>query len=123
MKKFLFAIVLLSFLSCRKSNEEAAIKGKLVHRTCASIVVQVLDSPYYSLGQNSWQQSSSKPVYQHVFVVANSCSFPVMDVGTEFTFKLLKEDPLMSHCYVCAMYDNPPKTAQIIKVVNENTGK
>ena len=103
--------------ACEKTNDQPLIKGKLVHRSCASVVVQVLDSTKYFIAQNTWQQDSSKPVYEHVFAVSNQCSFPgSVTVGQEFNFKVVDEDPMQKECVLCALFDNPPKKTNMIKV-------
>jgi hypothetical protein len=79
--------------------------------------VQVLDSAYVYLGQDEWQQSPSKPVYEHVFAVSNTCSFPLgITSETEFTFKVVSSDPSTQDCLVCMLWDNPPAKKQMIKV-------
>jgi len=120
MKNSFLVVLLLGFLAFKKTNNDAIIKGKLVHRSCASIVVQVLDANFYSLGQSSWQQSPSKPVYQHVFKVDDNCSFPLMEEGQEFTFKVLNNNTDRGNCYVCALFDNPPAKTQHIAVINKD---
>jgi hypothetical protein len=115
----ILAGILASWSSCEKTVEkDGTIRGKLVHRSCASIVVQVLDPEYYGIGQNEWKQSPQKPTYEHVFNVENTCSFPQMNVGDEFTFKLT--DQVDNNCAVCMMWDNPPAKKNRIEVVSIN---
>ena len=123
MKTFLFAALIISWLRCNKKLTGDSIKGKLIYRSCASTVVEVLDSKHYSLSVDNWQQSPAKPTYNHVFAVANTCSFGEMKEGQTFTFVLLNNDPKMKDCVVCALYDNPPTKTQIIKVVEKDTIK
>lgn len=102
--------------SCAKTNNQPLIKGKLVYRSCATTVVEVLDAKFFSLGQDSWQDQS-KQNYQHVFAVANDCTLPPsLNLGQEFYFKILNNDPKASDCVECALYDNPPVKTQLIKV-------
>ena len=118
MKYFIVLFATLALLSsCKKGNEHPAVKGKLVYRSCATIVVQVLDSNHHYLAQESWQQESSKPVFKHVFAVANQCSFPgSIGIGQEFTFRVVNSDPKNKDCVLCALFDNPPQKAHLIKV-------
>ena len=124
MKQLIILLTIFGLLSsCRKSSDTPYIKGKLVYRSCATIAVEVLDSNYYNLGQASWQQSNSKPVYEHVFAVANNCSFPgSVTVGQEFLFKVVPFDASMKDCVTCALFDNPPAKTQIIKVSTASGG-
>jgi hypothetical protein len=92
------------------------VQGKVVYRSCATIVVQVLDSAHFGLGQLSWQKSTGDPIYSHVFVVENHCAFPGnINVGDHFTFtvKPSVQDP---DCFVCALWDNPPSKKHSVVV-------
>lgn len=116
-----FTIVLLLSLwskSCEKLQQNTLVKGKVVHRSCATIAVQVLDEKHFDLGQDKWQQSEGQPVYNNVFSVANQCSFPSeIKVGQEFSFMTVIKDTTMEDCILCEMWDNPPAKKQIIKVL------
>jgi len=107
------------FFSCEKSGYGPTIKGKLVHSSCASDVVQILDSSQYHLGQTSWQQSSATPVYNNVFVVSNICYFKKqgLSVGDVFSFRLTSDTD--NGCAVCALWDNPPTVSQKIVVTSK----
>lgn len=96
-------LMMLTVFACNKNtgNDSATVRGKLVHNSCASAVVQVLDEKYYNLGQDQWQQSPDKSMISHVFSVANKCSMPAgLKEQEEFTYKVLKSDPTMKNCAV-----------------------
>lgn len=114
----LLAFILGSWSGCEKeeTQEKGIILGKLVHKSCASVVVQVLDTDYYSIAQNEWKQSADKPTYEHVFAVENICSFPQMAIGEVFIFKLTDKGD--NNCAVCALFDNPPAKTNKIEVVD-----
>lgn len=121
MKSLLIITAAVNFLlyTCDKKRETSRIRGKLVHISCASAVIQVLDSAYYHLGQDRWQQATSKPVYEHVFAVENLCGFrnkPVKE-GEEFYFRLTETED--KDCVVCMLWDNPPSVKRKIVVVSE----
>ena len=110
--------VVLSVLGCQKSNEQPVIKGKLVYRSCATIAVQVLDTNYYSIAQDTWKNPTSKEDYSHVFAASNQCSFPAsIAVGKDFLFQIITEDPKNKDCVLCALFDDPPQKSQLIKVI------
>lgn len=113
---FLFAIV---SKTCQKSQSAAMIRGKVVHRSCATIAVQLLDEMHYELGQEKWQQADGTPSLEHVFAVANICSFPAqVKAGQEVSFVILEKDTTMDECMTCELWDNPPTQKQIVKVMN-----
>ena len=123
MKSVILILIafIFSFGSCEKETELSSnvIKGKVVHRSCASVVVQVLDEKHQSIGQSEWQQSASKPTYRHVFSVGNKCAFPNLAEGAEFYFKVISEDPTNRDCVTCALFDNPPTKVHLVQVVNK----
>jgi hypothetical protein len=111
-------LLVLLFGSCKKSNDCGLVKGKVVHRSCASIVVQVLDPANYNLGQQQWQQTDNSPVYEHVFSVKNICSFPGNTAeGEEINFRVISNDASNIDCVRCRLWDNPPAKQQEIKVI------
>jgi hypothetical protein len=91
MKSVILILIafIFSFGSCEKETELSSnvIKGKVVHRSCASVVVQVLDEKHQSIGQSEWQQSASKPTYRHVFSVGNKCAFRTWRKEQSFILK------------------------------------
>lgn len=112
-----FISVSFIFFSCKPQSGQAKIKGKLIHTSCASAVIQVLDEDQYKLGQETWQQSDSKPVYNYVFAVKNQCSFKVNNIKVEDEFYFQLTDKEEKDCAVCMMWDNPPAKKQNIIVV------
>ena len=121
MKALIITVIAINcmFFSCEKNGYGPKIKGKLVHTSCASAVVQVLDPSQYNLGQASWQQSSSSPVYTNVFAVDNQCSFKRQGLkeGDEFYFQLTNTAD--KDCVICMLWDNPPNVTQKIVVVEK----
>jgi hypothetical protein len=115
----LLAFILASWSSCEKNetSDQGVILGKLVYRSCGTIVVQVTDPEYYSIAQNEWKQAADKPTYEHVFAVENICNFPQMPVGEVFVFKLT--DNKDNTCAVCTLFDNPPTKTNKIEVVDK----
>jgi hypothetical protein len=118
MKKFIIAALVLVFLSCKKDTDSTVINGKVVYRSCASVVVQVTDSSHFYLGENGWRQGPTKAALDHVFTVLNPCKFGNIPVGQAITFTLVKNDPSWKDCVVCALFDNAPRTKHDIKVIN-----
>lgn len=119
MKKLILLVGFISLLqSCIKEEDTPVVRGKLVYRSCASIVVQVLDSAHFNLGQTTWQPPDvTKAPYRHVFTVANHCDFPNLKEGDEFSFKLSKT--IGNSCVICTLFDNPPQKKQTIQVINK----
>ncbi|WP_207491431.1 hypothetical protein [Aridibaculum aurantiacum] len=119
--KILFSVLLfsISYKSCDQlKTSPAIVNGTIIHRSCATIAVQVLDETHYNLGQASWQQGSGQPVFEHVFSVANQCSFPAeAKVGEKIKFAVLASDSTAADCMLCELWDNPPKKKQLIKVI------
>ncbi len=119
MKGILIAVIAMNFMffSCEKQSDVLKIKGKVIHSSCATKVVQILDPNYYNLGQATWQQSANMPVYNNVFEIANRCSFDTMGVkdGDEFYFIITSNGE--NGCAICALWDNPPSVKQKIEVV------
>ena len=104
--------------SCEKVQQNTLVKGKVVHRSCATIAVQVLDAKHVSLGQASWQQAEGTTAYNNVFAVSNQCSFPAdSKVGDEISFVTVLKDSTMKDCIRCELWDNPPTKKQMIKVI------
>jgi len=116
--KYLFIIIAFiaaGYSTCHKTASNKPIRGKLVFRSCASTVIQVLDSAYYQITQSTWQQSPGTPVYKNVFVAANPCLLSSVAVGSELNFVMAEKKK--NDCIVCAMYDNPPAIKHLIKPV------
>ena len=108
----------LTMASCAKTVHNGWIRGEVVHRSCATIAVQVKDSAYLHLGQDSWQQASDKPVYRYVFAVENPCDFPAnAKAGSSILFKIIQQDT--NDCAICMLWDNPPAKKQLVKATIE----
>lgn len=117
---FLMVIsICFMFFSCEKKGYGPTIKAKLVHSSCASDVVQILDASQHHLGQSSWQQSAATPTYNYVFAVSNTCYFKKqgLAIGDEFSFRLTSDAD--RGCAVCALWDNPPTVSQKIVVTSK----
>ena len=118
--KILTVIMLFTLWSksCEKVQKNTLVKGKVIYRSCATIAVQVLDEKHKSLGQPTWQMAEEKTVFNNVFAVSNQCSFPAeFKVGAEFSFVTVLQDSTMKDCIQCFLWDNPPTTKQMIKVL------
>ncbi|HEV8081477.1 MAG TPA: hypothetical protein VGP43_12245 [Chitinophagaceae bacterium] len=117
MKSLFIIIVFIGsgYTTCKQTAANKPIRGKLIFRSCASTVIQVLDSAYYKITQSTWQQSPGTPVYKHVFAAANPCLLSSVAVGSELNFVMAEEKK--NDCIVCAMYDNPPAIKHLIKPV------
>lgn len=92
--KYLFIIVAFigaGYSTCEQTASNKPIRGKLVFRSCASTVIQVLDSAYYKIAQSIWQQSPGTPVYKNVFTAANPCLLSTVAVGSELNFVMAEE--------------------------------
>ena len=121
MKRILqITFVLLISLNCNRSIGQSPIKGKLVYRSCASVVIEVLTPKNYTLGQKSWKQPGAKGTFKNVFTVANPCQFPEsLEVGQELYFKTTKVED--KDCMTCDLFDNPPTKRQLITVTKTNS--
>jgi hypothetical protein len=117
MKNFVLISLVLAFLSCTKNTDPTIINGKVVYRSCASVVIQVTDSSHFHLGENGWQQGPSKAPLDHVFTVRNPCKFGNIPVGQAIKFSIVKNDPSWRDCVICALLDNAPATKHDIKVI------
>ncbi len=93
------------------------IKAKVIRITCATTVIQILDTAYYNLGE-TWTINGTSTTHEHVVVVSNKCEFPAnLSEGNTFYFKPISEAEANNNCAVCMMYDYPPTKSIFIKVV------
>ena len=113
------AVVLFSG-SCRKPyypprNFTSIHTGKVIAAVCGSVIVQFTDgSPY---GQNDWTSyiSSSSIPLNHVFKVANACTWGGADVNADIRFRFV---PMAAQpCFFCKAYIPTPDTAYSIEVI------
>lgn len=127
MKKLiLFVFIGALFSACTQvpignSNNNPSnpqrIHAKVIRITCATTVIQILDSSYYNLGE-TWIDNGASTTYNHVAVVANKCEFPsTLTVGSEFYFKQISKAEADQNCAVCMLYDFPPSKSILLKVV------
>lgn len=124
MKKWFIILVTLFSVSCIQihntgnTNTGQRIKAKVIRITCASTVIQVLDSAYYNLGE-TWTMQGTSNTYEHVAVVSNKCELPsTLKEGDVFFFKIINESEAKNDCVVCMMYDFPPSKGIYLKVLN-----
>lgn len=119
MKKLIFILmVCFGITSCIPTgggNPTGRIKAQLIRTTCASIVIQIQDPNYYSLGEQ-WSDifRPSFAPYEHVVSVSNTCEFPSsINEGDVFYFQIDTNNS--NNCVVCAMYDAPPTKKVAVK--------
>lgn len=104
-----------------------SIKGKLLKRTCASIVIQILDKDV-KIGEDGWSKNGTTTnpnapktnVFDNVFAVENFCEFPdnIKESDT-FSFQIIrKEDVKKNDCVACMMMDWPPSKHFNIQIIN-----
>ncbi len=124
MKNLFILLAALLSVSCIQlpnagtSNSTQRIKAKVIRITCASTVIQVLDSAHYNLGE-TWTIEGTSNTYEHVAVVSNKCELPsTLKEGDEFFFKVINESDARKDCVVCMMYDFPPSKGIYLQVVN-----
>ena len=104
-------------MSCRKSknNNPPAHYGKVISAMCGHITVQLTDgSPY---GQNGWVSpnlSYSVP-YDHVFRVANPCTWGGPAANNYIKFRFVPPAP--QSCVQCMAWAPTPDTAYSIEVL------
>ena len=120
---FSLIFITLLFMGCsKKQNREDGplIKGKLVRNLCVDPLVQILDSAYFSTGEN-WLDTSTSDIgvlHDHIFTVDNPCDYSSrpLQVGDEFYFRITNES--IDNCAVCAMFAPSPATRHKIRVDN-----
>lgn len=119
MKLSLIAIAfgcLLAY-SCKPSGYYGPkIRGKVVRITCATTVIQVLDSAYYDLGE-TWPVHGTTDTIQHAAQVLNKCEFPAdLTADKEFYFYEIPQSQARNNCAVCMLYDYPPSKGIYLRV-------
>lgn len=124
MKSLFIILTMLLSASCIQlpnagnDNNTQLIKAKVIRITCASTVIQVLDSTHYNLGE-TWTMQGTSNTYEHVAVVSNKCELPeTLKAGDEFYFKVIKESDARKDCMACMMYDFPPSKGIYLQVVD-----
>lgn len=119
----LFILSILGYGACKKPHYPSVPPvysdyhtGKVLNAVCGNITVQFTDgSP---LGQNNWYNptSSYSANYNHVFRVANPCTWSGDQAGTDIRFRFVQ--PQVQTCALCMLYAPTPDTAYNIEVVH-----
>jgi hypothetical protein len=123
MVKYLFTLIILLNISCKKSNNTsvACFKGKLVSTgICMNYVIQITEGDIdKSLYEISWQNPVNNIIYQNVFGLASICTFPsTIKEGDEFYFTIQK-NPLVQTCTQCQAYSPIPSKRLNIEICNK----
>ena len=123
MVKYLVTLIILSNISCNKSNNSsvACFKGKLVLKgICMNYVIQITEGNVdNSLYESSWQNPVTNTTYQNVFGLASICTFPsTIKEGDEFYFSIPK-NPIVQTCAQCQVYSPIPSKRINIEICNK----
>lgn len=121
----LLLISLFSNFQCGKEDLKTTtsecIKAKLVYKSCASTVIEILDPNHFSLAETNWTPLHGTQNFTNVCKVANPCyveaSNPQLQVGDTFYFEIVNTND-DSSCIRCAMFDGPPQKTVVIKVLS-----
>jgi hypothetical protein len=127
-KSILMSLALISLFSnfqCGKEDlkttSNQCIKAKLVYKSCASTVIEILDPNHFSLTETNWTPLHGTENFNNVCRVANPCfveaSNPQMQVGDVFYFEI-DNNNFDATCIRCALFDAPPQKTVMIKVLN-----
>ncbi len=111
----LLFISILHFCRCTKTEAPAVTyRGIVVYNICGNIVVQSVGPEL--IGENNWTDSNNpvKPVYNHVFKVANPCDFGMRSQGDTINFTIVSAKP--QQCPQCLLYVATPATSYPIRV-------
>lgn len=105
--------------SCGKSGyptrDSSVHTGTVIIANCGGAVVQLTDGS--SFGQNGWQSpmaASAGPI-DHVFKVANPCTWGGAKANSAIRFKFVPPAP--QTCALCKIYVLAPDTAYSIQVI------
>ncbi len=122
MKKILIIALMPLFAlcmgSCKKTEPHpvgATHKGVVLFNVCGNIVIQSQGLDFF--GENNWtdENNASKPVYDHVFTVANPCDFGAYSGGEEINYRFVAPKP--QGCAQCLLYVVTPETKYHVVVV------
>lgn len=121
MKYGMVAVIMLSLftMSCEKENRAACLKGKVIRVTCASTVIQVLNSE--TIGQDGWVDTfnNSNTSYDNVFTVSNTCKIPqALMKDDEFWFSIGPKGD--ANCVICMMLDYAPSVQYSITDISDS---
>ena len=117
---FKLAILILCPFINNPIVEQKPLKGKIVYTSCATVVVQIIDSSHKDLGQGKWRRTPIDKEYENVFVVNNRCSFLESKIqrDEEFAFVLIG-DASKNECNRCMFYDNLPNVGLSIEPIKK----
>ena len=105
---------------------EGCIRVKMLGYLCGQANFQIMDSKYYSLGEDGWVDGNGKK-WDHVFKSILTCNdLQMLDAmarptydGLEFTVKIL-EKPEDSSCAICKALLYGPNTWHYVKFQGDN---
>jgi hypothetical protein len=85
----------------------------VIRISCASTVVQIINTEKY--GEDAWINlgASGEIKYDNVFKVENICKLK-LEEGKTFQFKIINLP--MNDCIQCLLYDAPPKISYAIEL-------
>ena len=120
MKILLFCIsffLVVSNSSCCKKVAGPIHTGRVLNAVCGSITVQFTDGAPY--GQNGWVNPASSysygAPYDHVFKVANPCTWGGPSTGSVIHFRFVPVS--VQDCALCKAFAPTPDTAYSIEVI------
>jgi len=112
----LCALLLVSATACQKKayRQGTVHTGKVLRAMCGNVMVQLTDGSLP--GQSGWHDPyDSAQAYDHVFKVANSCTWGGAEVNSIIRFRLVPATP--QGCAQCMAYVPVPDTAYSIEIV------
>ncbi len=94
---------------------------KIIRKTCASIVVQIMDEKYFYLGEQ-WTPANvrMKEPYKNVLSINNICDWSNNCTENVLYNVLLLDKNTSLNCVVCAMMDFPPIKTASLKLLSSN---
>ncbi len=102
------------------TEADTVLMLKVIRLSCASAVVQILNEPYKSVGQD-WVPYNvrMKSPYTACFTVYNKCAIPegVVD-GAYLRAKIITKEQADKNkpCIACMMMDYPPEITKALEV-------
>lgn len=110
-------ILAISIRSCKKRETATVVsyKGIVLYNVCGNVVLQTIGPNNF--GENNWTDNNNPdhPVYNHVFTVANACSFGMHSSGDTINFTIVAPEP--QTCAQCLIYVATPETSYPIRVI------
>ncbi len=107
---------ILYLCQCKKTTTPVVIyKGVVLYNICGNVVIQSQGAQL--LGENGWTDSNnpSRPIYDHVFRVANACEFGNYSQGDTIQFAITNLKA--QQCAQCLLYVATPTTAIPVRVI------